>query len=138
MKITMTYFFAINFLNELNKYSDITGKLALAISRTKNNLMNEIRIFNDERDKLVKKYGKEDDKGNFSVEPGDENFAAFTDEYIPLAETTFEGTIYQISQEDFDKANFNSDTLTVADYDRLMGFFVETPAVADNKTEEAV
>jgi len=42
MKATISYYVAISLLNELNKYSFITGKLGFAISRTKNVLRNEV------------------------------------------------------------------------------------------------
>jgi len=73
----------------------------------------------------LQKYGKLDENGNYFVDEKDENFAAFNDEIIPLVETKFEMNIYQVTQEEFDKADIYNESLSVEDYDRLQALFIE-------------
>lgn len=57
MKINLTNLALIETLNMLNKFNNVTGKLGYAIARTKSKMMAELKPFEDERNKLIEKYG---------------------------------------------------------------------------------
>lgn len=132
MKLTMTYRNAFALIDILNKYQTVKRRLGLMISRTKKNLLDEIQIFNQEKDKLIKEYGKQGSDGNFSISKDDANFEEFNTELNTLADTTFEAEIYQVSQQDFDDSKvYEDDNLSSKDFDFLLQFFVES-GKADN------
>lgn len=132
MKITMSNFVALNILNDLNKYSHITGILGYAISRTKKNILDEVKVFNDEREKLVRKYGTENEDKTISVKEDSENYREFIKEYIPLAQATFETEIYLVTQEEYDNSEVYNEKLSVSDYEWLESLFI------DHREEEPV
>jgi len=125
MKVTMSNFVALNVLNDLNKFSHITGILGYAISMTKKDILEQVRIFNDEREKLVRKYGTENEDKTISVKEDSENYKEFIKEYIPLAQANFEANIYQITQEQFDNTDIFNEKISVGDYEWLEGLFVD-------------
>lgn len=136
MKINLTNLALIETLNMLNKFNNVTGKLGYAIARTKSKMMAELKPFEDERNKLIEKYGVVGKDGQYSVPQDSENFTDFAREVTAIAEETVEIDFHQVSQEVFDNTDVYSEDCTTRDYELLEVLFVEkqkeSGEVADN------
>ena len=98
----------------LNKFAGVTGKLGYAISKTKGRMEIEFKPFEEERMKLIRKYGTPDENGNYSVSQ---------------------------DAEDFNNSNYYVEDASVRDYDLLKALFVERkeePVIEEVKSEEGV
>ena len=127
MKITMNNMALIELLQTLNRFANVTGKLGYAISKTKKGMESELAVFEVERQKLIKKYGADDGKGNFAVDEKSESYQDFVKEVTEIAEEQVEINFFQVSQEVFNKTDYYSDECSVRDYDILEALFVEKP-----------
>lgn len=127
MKITMNNMALIELLQTLNRFANVTGKLGYAISKTKKGMESELAVFEVERQKLIKKYGTDDGKGNFAVDEKSESYQDFVREVTEIAEEQVEINFFQVSQEVFNKTDYYSDDCSVRDYDILEALFVEKP-----------
>lgn len=141
MKIKMTNLFLMDAINMLNKFAGVTGKLGYAISKTKGRMEIEFKPFEEERMKLIRKYGTPDENGNYSVSQDDEHFLDFANEVTSIADEIVEIDIHQISAEDFNNSNYYVEDASVRDYDLLKALFVERkeePVIEEVKSEEGV
>jgi hypothetical protein len=88
------------------------GKTAFQVARLLRDLDNEIKIFNETRINLVRKYGmkdengelKVDENGNCSLEP--ENIETFNTELNELLNTTITLNVEPINIEDLSDGSF--------------------------------
>ena len=114
-------------LATLNKFTFVTGTLGLGISKTRIQMAEEATIFEQERDKLLKKYGTLDETTKkYKVEDtNSENYKKLMEELIPLLETECSITLYQVTREEFDKVDISNDKCDVDDYTLIEQLFVK-------------
>lgn len=137
MKINMTNFALLETIQMLNKFDFVTGKLGYAIARTKSKMLDELRPFEQERTKLIQKYGVQGEDGQYFVPQDSENFTDFAREVTAIAEETVEIDFRQVSKEVFENTDIYSDSCSAREYDLMETLFVERP-VEPEKTEEEV
>lgn len=131
MKTNMSYGTISEVMTILDKFSEATGVLGMDIARTKNDLREEFAIFEKERNKLIMKYGKTDENGNYSVpQDGSDNYRKFIMELAQIIEMSIEINIYQCTKEQFETIYNNPKVLenkdiTVRDYEILAELFIE-------------
>lgn len=125
MKIKMTNLFLMDTINMLNKFATVTGKLGYAISKTKGRMEIEFKPFEEERMKLIRKYGTPDENGNYVVKQDNEHFLDFANEVTSIADEIVEIDVHQISAEDFNNSDYFVEDASVRDYDLLKALFVE-------------
>lgn len=137
MKINMTNFALLETIQMLNKFDFVTGKLGYAIARTKSKMMDELRPFEQERSKLIQKYGVQGENGDYSVPQDSENFTDFAREVTAIAEETVEIDFRQVSKEVFDNTDIYSDSCSAREYDLMEALFVERSAPVEETEEVA-
>ena len=125
MKIKMNNASLLDAFKTINKFSECTGKLAYALSKTRRKMAAEVKDFEDTRDGLIRKYGTEDENGNIRIEPDTEGYTKFINEIIPISQDIVEVDIYQISREEFEDADYYCEEATMRDYEMLEALFVK-------------
>ena len=128
MKINFSNGAIIETLQVLNKFGNVRGKLGYAISRTKKLMLEELKPFEDERNKLIQKYGEKSEDGDFVVKPNTDNYKKFIEEILPLTnEISIPIDVFQVSQEEFDnnESIFECENAAVKDFDMLSTLFVK-------------
>ena len=125
MNIKMSNASMLDTFRVMNKFTDCTGKLAYALSKTRRKMAAEVKDFEDTRDGLIRKYGSEDEEGNIRIEPNTEGYQKFIDEIIPISQDVVEIDVYQITKEEFDDADYYCEDATVRDYEILEALFVK-------------
>tara|TARA_Y100001951_G_C11214745_1_gene225116 strand:- start:230 stop:595 length:366 start_codon:yes stop_codon:yes gene_type:complete len=72
----------VNSTDAMNKIATQPMKAAVSFKVAKNlkSLSEELAIFEQSRGDLIRKYGKEDDKGNVAIEPSTKGMAEFQKE----------------------------------------------------------
>lgn len=137
MNIKMTNAAIIEILQSLGKFDGVSGKLGYAISRTKNNMVREIKPFEDMRDNLFRKYAEKDENGNpTSIKPNTDGFKNFIEEITPISQIAIDIDVFQISQEEFDKSDSYSEAASVKDYDVLQLFIKKEEKQEDKDNED--
>lgn len=135
--IKMTNFTLLETMQTVSKFAPITGRLGYAISKTLKNMRQEFEPFDEERSKLIRKYGEADAQGNFSVAPDSENFQEFAKEVTSIADEMVSVDFYQISKEEFDEADYYIEDCNVRDYEVLEALFVARPEQDEAAADEA-
>ena len=113
----------------MNKFTECTGKLAYALSKTRSKMTKYVVDFEEKRDELIRKYGTEDESGTISIAPGTEEYQKFINEMVPISQEVVEIDIHQISKEEFDEANYYCKEANVRDYEILETLFVKVEEV---------
>jgi len=83
---------------------DFKAKTAYRISKITKKILKEFEIFNEQRMKLIEKYGLKDDKGKLITKDGHyqfEDMEAFNAEIKELLETEIQINVETLSIEDF-------------------------------------
>ena len=135
--INMTNFTLLQTMQTISKFGSITGRLGYAISKTLKNMRAEFEPFDEERSKLIRKYGEADKDGNFSVAPDSPNFQDFAREVASIADEMVNVDFYQITKEEFDAADYFIEDCSVSDYEVLEALFVARPE-QDEASNDAV
>lgn len=118
----------IEVLKTLNKFNQVTGKLGYAISKAKKEMMKQLEPFEEERYKLLQRYGQTDESGNLKIEPDSKNFEKFIQEFRPLAqEILIEINPFNITREEFEgnESLFEIKDANVNDFDLLQTLFIK-------------
>ena len=92
-------------------------------------MMDELKPFDEQREKLIEKYGEKTENDGYAIDPESDNYKKFMDEIMPLANEIMIGIdIYQVTQEDFDnnESLFDCKEATVKDFDMINALFVNT------------
>ena len=115
----------INILYEaLNRLRDVTGfKVAWAVAKNIKILETEARFFNEQRAKLLQKYGTEED-GRVSIKTDDEKFPEFLKEFTELSDMEADVELYKISG-DINEKDFHCDTATANDFILFMDYLIK-------------
>lgn len=139
MKIKMTNFALTSVMNTLTKFANVTGKLGYAISMTNDDIRIKARPFYAEREKLIRKYGTDDGKGNISVSADSEHYIDYAKELTDVLEMDVEVDFYQISRDEFNACNYYNENADTHDYDVLKALFIKPDEdIEDKKDEEVV
>ena len=136
IKKEITNFQMINIIPVLNKFADATGKLGYVITRAKTKMIAEVKPFEEERDKLFRKYGTENEDGTYSVDPGSEHFQDFVKELTSILDDKTEIEIRQLTQEEYDALEEFPKEATAKDYELIEDMFVEPIMSAPENEEE--
>lgn len=129
MMIKMTKGNLMDIFRTMNKFTECTGKLAYALSKTRSKMTKYVVDFEEKRDELIRKYGTEDESGTISIAPGTEEYQKFINEMVPISQEVVEIDIHQISKEEFDEANYYCKEANVRDYEILETLFVKVEEV---------
>ncbi len=111
----------LTLLTLINKVADsVSGKTAYAMLRNRQILANEIKPFEEMRDKLIAEYGTTNPETGeivINAEQGSEEYNKFLYELTEILNMEIDVDTYKIPEKDF-KLEFN-DNMTLRDYDML-------------------
>ena len=114
----------------LSRMGDVSVmKTAYAIAKTMNNIRTEAEFFENQRNRLLKKYGKEE-KGNLSISMDNPNWKDFAREYAELASEEIEVEIHQV---DATMEDFMAEGVKAKDYSLVMMYLVPAPSTDESK-----
>ena len=114
----------------LSRMGDVSVmKTAYAIAKTMNNIRTEAEFFENQRNRLLKKYGKEE-KGNLSISMDNPNWKDFAREYAELASEDIDVEIHQV---DAMMEDFMAEGVKAKDYSLVMMYLVPAPSTDDSK-----
>lgn len=117
--------------DSLMRMRDVTGfKVAWAVAKNIKNLETEARFFEEQRDKLIRRYGKEEG-GTLMIKRDSENFQSFIEEYEELNKMETDVDLYTIT-DDIDEKDFHCDTAKASDFLLLMKYIVKKEEPAQN------
>jgi hypothetical protein len=113
------------------KFSDLTGKSAWCIGKTLILNEKEAGLFGQEKNKLVKKYGKEDENGNISISSESDGWDDFCREMKEISENE---TVMQVYRDDaLTLDDFFSEKANPAEYKLINQLFILP--IGDDKDE---
>lgn len=75
---------------------DFPVKISYAILRVMRQIKDQADVINETRDKLLKKYGRTNDKGQLGIKPEDSTWEPFIGEFNELMELTVDLEVYPI------------------------------------------
>jgi len=114
----------------LSRMGDVSVmKTAYAIAKTMSSIRTEAEFFENQRNRLLKKYGKEE-KGNLSISMDNPNWKDFAREYAELASEEIEVEIHQV---DATMEDFMAEGVKAKDYSLVMMYLVLPPSTDDSK-----
>ena len=114
----------------LSRMGDVSVmKTAYAIAKTMSSIRTEAEFFENQRNRLLKKYGKEE-KGNLSISMDNPNWKDFAREYAELASEEIEVEIHQV---DATMEDFMAEGVKAKDYSLVMMYLVLPPSGDDSK-----
>lgn len=114
----------------LSRMGDVSVmKTAYAIAKTMSSIRTEAEFFENQRNRLLKKYGKEE-KGNLSISMDNPNWKDFAREYAELASEDIEVEIHQV---DATMEDFMAEGVKAKDYSLVMMYLVLPPSTDESK-----
>ena len=114
----------------LSRMGDVSVmKTAYAIAKTMSSIRTEAEFFENQRNRLLKKYGKED-KGNLSISMDNPNWKDFAREYAELASEDIEVEIHQV---DATMEDFMAEGVKAKDYSLVMMYLVLPHSADESK-----
>ena len=114
----------------LSRMGDVSVmKTAYAIAKTMSSIRTEAEFFENQRNRLLKKYGKEE-KGNLSISMDNPNWKDFAREYAELASEEIEVEIHQV---DATMEDFMAEGVKAKDYSLVMMYLVLPPSADESK-----
>ena len=108
-------------IETMNKFPNATGKIAYAMSRNIRIFSQELQDFYKEKERLVKKYGTEDEDGNISIDKNSSNWVAFLQEYQPLLDIEIDVDVFQIDASEMPEL----EGATLSDYNILNSILIK-------------
>lgn len=138
MKIKLNNATLVDIMGTLSKFDNASGKLSYAIHKTKRKLADDVKDFEDIRNKLIVKYGDENEDGTYTIHKDTEAYNKYINEIIPISEELVEVELYQITREEFDNSDYYNEKASTKDYDILEVLFVkkdESEENIENNTE---
>lgn len=105
--------------NEQIKYKTLPIKASYAISKNLNILNREIKAYEQERLKLIDKYGSKDEEGKLIIENGSfkiDNVQEFNEKFKELAEISNELEIHSLNIDILENEKFSPIELEAIDY----------------------
>lgn len=121
MKVNLTNQEIIKIIqaNEQIKYKTLPIKASYAISKNLNTLNREIKAYDEERLKLIDKYGSKDEEGKLIIENGSfkiDNIQEFNGKFKELAEIVNELEIHSLNIDILENEKFSPIELEAIDY----------------------
>lgn len=113
----------VELIEVINKFQDVTGKLAYAMAKNRRILSEHMKDFEEVRNELVKKYGSEDENGNIFINRDSENYQAFVDEIVPILNILVDVDLFQLDKDEFELPY--CETATMNDYSLIEAVFVK-------------
>ena len=114
----------------LSRMGDVSVmKTAYAIAKTMSSIRTEAEFFENQRNRLLKKYGKEE-KGNLSISMDNPNWKDFAREYVELASEDIDVEIHQV---DATMEDFMAEGVKAKDYSLVMMYLVLPPSADESK-----
>ena len=91
-------------------------RTAYGLAKLSSKLNEQLRVIEEVRNGLIKKYGERDDKGNFSVKQDSENWVKFVEEFNELMAQEVELVLEKVKLPEkvaatCDKCNHNMDKM---------------------------
>lgn len=90
----------INFGTELISNTNLPGKLSYKIGRLKNNVSNIQKVYEDSKNELIKKYGKEVE-GQWKIEPDDPAMSKYVKEHNQILQEVDEIKVPEMKISEF-------------------------------------
>lgn len=104
-------------LNSLNSISSkVTGKLGYAVARNIRKLSNELIEFENIRQEHIRKYGKENEDGDYVIKKDTEEFNKFVADMSEFANIAHDVDIFMIDDEDLIKSSLTADEMMMLDF----------------------
>ena len=119
----MTRYALLNGMEVLNKFSFVNGELGYAVAKTKANMKDCFKEFADIRQKILEKYGQQDEKGEWYVDENSESYADYTKEIFETVDQVIEVEISTVPKDVFRNSDIYNPNCTTLDYEvfaRLM------------------
>lgn len=114
----------------LSRMGDVSVmKTAYAIAKTMSSIRTEAEFFENQRNRLLKKYGREE-KGNLSISMDNPNWKDFAREYVELASEDIDVEIHQV---DATMEDFMAEGVKAKDYSLVMMYLVLPPSADESK-----
>lgn len=134
MKLTNAIIYDL--IGALNKFGNAKGKPAFVIFRTLRKLQDEIKDCDEQKNKLIQKYGKEID-GGIGIAPDDEEAnKKFFEEFYPILLCEIDVNIPQMSEAEFNMLeDIEAPEASVNDFALLDAFLVEHPETKKDNVE---
>lgn len=134
MKLTNAIIYDL--IGALNKFGNAKGKPAFVIFRTLRKLQDEIKDCDEQKNKLIQKYGKEID-GGFGISPDDEEAnKKFFEEFSPILFCEIDVNIPQMSETEFDMLeDIEAPEASINDFALLDAFLVKHPKLKEEESD---
>lgn len=108
----------------LLRMQDVSGfKIAWAVAKNIRILQTAAEFFEDQRMRLLKKYGQEKD-GRLGINQKDPHFEDFLREFTELSDMQTDVDLYKV-KDDIKEDDIRSETATAHDYLMFMSWIVE-------------
>lgn len=137
MKATVTNATIYDTIAAINKFATAKGKTAFVLFRALRKLQDEIKDCDEQKNTLIKKYGKEID-GGIGIEPEDKDaYEGFLKEFTPILFYELEVDLPQMTEEDFNSLyEVDAKEAGINDYALIEALLVEKPE-PEKKKEKA-
>ena len=136
MKLTNATIYDI--IGAVNKFNNAKVKTAFILFRTLRKLNEEIKDCDEQKNKLIQKYGKEVEGGGIAI-PRDDAEATknFMEEFTPILLCPIDVDIPQLTEEEFnDLENVDAPNAGLTDFDIIYTFLVKKPESKKEETEK--
>lgn len=135
MKLTNAAIYDL--ITVINKFGGAKGRTAFVFFRALRKLQDEIKDCDEQKNKLIQKYGKEVENGIVIPRDDQEANDKFIKEFSPILFSTIEVDIPQLTEDEFNSLyDIAPEDATMNDYAILDAFMVEHPVV-EKKDEKA-
>lgn len=135
MKLTNAAIYDI--IGAISKFNNAKGKTAFILFRTLRKLQEEIQDCDEQKNKLIQKYGKKDDEGFIISREDTEATKKFMNEFTPILFYQIDVDIPRLTEEDFDELeNVDAPETNMMDYNIIYNFLVKGLEDTNIKTKK--
>lgn len=116
-------------MTSIQKFNGAKGKTAFVLFRALRKLQDEIKDCDEQKNKLIQKYGKEMDNGMFGIDPEDnETNSKFFEEFSPILFYVLDIDIPKMSEKDFEALyDVDAPDANMNDYAIIDALLVQKP-----------
>lgn len=119
----------------LTRMQDVSGfKAAWTIAKNLKNLQNDAEFFENQKIRLLRKYGREEN-GRVFINQKDEHYQDFMKEFTELSEMETEAELYKV-KSDIEEKDIQCDSATAKDYLLFMEYLMEEPEKEKEEPEK--
>lgn len=135
MKITNAAIYDV--IESIKKFNNAKGRTAFVLFRALRKLQEEIKDCDDQKNKLIQKYGKEVDGGIAIPQDDKEAYEKFMTDFAPILFYQLDVDIPQLTEEEFNSLyDVEAPEATMNDY-AILDAFLRQEAKVEEKTENS-